>query len=170
MFNCIIIINFIFLNELINNLKNKIVSVSKLRSDIIWTVFCIQARIFIFHPSKICHWNRPCQLIRAVKCVHLNSSHKLKALYIGSCFSFVSFKPSMANAQLQAVQYIHNMFGRESLVLAGHRFTVENRRKDRVYWRCSIPACPATVNTHEGHPVTQHTTPTQDNYWHQSTR
>jgi hypothetical protein len=27
------------------------------------------------------------------------------------------------------------------------------RYNDRVYWRFSIPACPATGNTHEGHPV-----------------
>ena len=59
----------------------------------------------------------------------------------------------MANAQLQALQYVQNKFGRESLVLGGRRFRVKNRYNDRVYWRCSIPACPATVNTHEGHPV-----------------
>jgi hypothetical protein len=60
------------------------------------------------------------------------------------------FNLSMANAQLQALQYVQNKFGRESLVLGGHRFRVKNRHNDRVYWRCSIPACPATVNTHEG--------------------
>ena len=32
--------------------------------------------------------------------------------------SFESFKPSMANAQLQ---YFQNKFGKESLVLGGHR-------------------------------------------------
>ena len=55
-------------------------------------------------------------------------------------------KPSMASSQLQALQYVQNKFGRESLVLGGHRFRVKNRRNDRVYWRCSIPACLATVN------------------------
>jgi hypothetical protein len=35
--------------------------------------------------------------------------------------SFESFKPSMANAQLQALQYVQNKFGRKSLVLGGHR-------------------------------------------------
>jgi hypothetical protein len=59
----------------------------------------------------------------------------------------------MTNAQLQALQYVQNKFGSERLVLGGHRFRVKNRRNDRVYWRCSIPVCPATVNTHEGHPV-----------------
>ena len=59
----------------------------------------------------------------------------------------------MANAQLQALQYVQSKLGRESLVVGGHRFRVKNKRNDRVYWRCSIPACPATVNTHEGHPV-----------------
>ena len=59
----------------------------------------------------------------------------------------------MENAQLQALQYVQNKFGRESLVLGGRRFRVKNRYNDRVYWRCSIPACPATVNTHQGHPV-----------------
>jgi hypothetical protein len=34
--------------------------------------------------------------------------------------SFESFKPSMANAQLQALQYVQNKFDRESLVLWGH--------------------------------------------------
>jgi hypothetical protein len=29
-------------------------------------------------------------------------------------------EPSMANAQLQALQYVQNKFGRESLVLGGH--------------------------------------------------
>jgi hypothetical protein len=59
----------------------------------------------------------------------------------------------MANAQLQALQYVQSKLGRESLVVGGHRLRVKNKRNDRVYWRCSIPACPATVNTHEGHPV-----------------
>jgi len=35
--------------------------------------------------------------------------------------NFESFKPSMANAQLQALQYAQNKFGRESLVLGSHR-------------------------------------------------
>jgi hypothetical protein len=35
--------------------------------------------------------------------------------------SFQSFKPSMTNAQLQALQYVQNKFGRESLVLGGQR-------------------------------------------------
>jgi hypothetical protein len=35
--------------------------------------------------------------------------------------SFESFKPSMANVQLQALQHVQNKFGRESLVLGGHR-------------------------------------------------
>jgi hypothetical protein len=35
--------------------------------------------------------------------------------------SFESFKPSMANAQLQALQYVQNKFGGESLFLGGHR-------------------------------------------------
>ena len=48
--------------------------------------------------------------------------------------SFESIKPNMANAQLQALQYVQNKFGRESLVQGGHRFKVKNRRNDRVYW------------------------------------
>ena len=59
----------------------------------------------------------------------------------------------MANAQRQALQCVQNKFDRESLVLGDHRFREKNRRNDKVYWRCSIPACPATINTHEGHPV-----------------
>ena len=35
--------------------------------------------------------------------------------------SFESFKPSMANTQLQALQYVQNKLGRDSLVLGGHR-------------------------------------------------
>jgi hypothetical protein len=35
--------------------------------------------------------------------------------------SFESFKPDMANAQLQALQYVQNKLGRESLVLGAHR-------------------------------------------------
>ena len=38
--------------------------------------------------------------------------------------SFESFKPSMANAQLQALQYVQNKFGRESLVLGDHRLKI----------------------------------------------
>ncbi|CAC5361063.1 unnamed protein product [Mytilus coruscus] len=46
-------------------------------------------------------------------------------------------------------------FGRESLVIVGHRtcFSVKNQRNNRVYWRCTIPTCPSTVNTCEGHLV-----------------
>jgi hypothetical protein len=50
---------------------------------------------------------------------------------------YSQFKPSMASAQLQALQYVQNKFGRESLVLGGRRFRVKNRYNDRVYWRFS---------------------------------
>ena len=59
----------------------------------------------------------------------------------------------MANAQVQPLQYVQNKFGRDSLVLGGHRYRVKNKRNNRVYWRCTITACPSTVNTHEGHLV-----------------
>ncbi|CAG2184746.1 unnamed protein product [Mytilus edulis] len=59
----------------------------------------------------------------------------------------------MANAQVQTLQYAQNKFGIDSLVLGGHRYRVKNKRNNRVYWRCTIPACPSTVNTHEGHLV-----------------
>ena len=52
----------------------------------------------------------------------------------------------MANAQLQALQYIQNKFGREGLILGGHCFRVKNRHNDRVYWRCSIPATVNKIN------------------------
>jgi hypothetical protein len=38
--------------------------------------------------------------------------------------SFDSFKPNMANAQLQALQYVQNKFGRESFVLGDHRLKI----------------------------------------------
>ncbi|CAG2213979.1 unnamed protein product [Mytilus edulis] len=59
----------------------------------------------------------------------------------------------MANAQVQTLQYAQNKFGIDSLVFGGHRYRVKNKRNNRVYWRCTIPACPSTVKTHEGHLV-----------------
>ncbi|CAC5392834.1 unnamed protein product [Mytilus coruscus] len=60
----------------------------------------------------------------------------------------------MANVQLQPLQYIQNKFGRDSLVLGGHRYSIKNRRNNnRIYWRCTVSTCPATVNTYEVHPI-----------------
>jgi hypothetical protein len=80
---CTLLINHIFfqiyfileLNEL--TIWKLTVQYPSLIIDIMWIVFCIQARIFMFQPPKLCFWSRPCQLIQAVNCVYLNSSHKL---------------------------------------------------------------------------------------------
>ena len=53
----------------------------------------------------------------------------------------------MANAML-AVNFVPNKFGRVRLELNGYQFMVKTTRGDRRYWKCIVPQCPATVNTH----------------------
>lgn len=58
----------------------------------------------------------------------------------------------MANAQLD-VSFIEYERGGQSLVYQGHRFQVKNRRHERVYWRCAVITCPATIRTLNNIPV-----------------
>ena len=55
----------------------------------------------------------------------------------------------MAHAQVN-VEFVQNERGGESLVHNGFRFQVKNRRGDRVYWKCHIRDCRATINTFQG--------------------
>jgi hypothetical protein len=58
----------------------------------------------------------------------------------------------MASAQLD-VSFIENESGDQSLVYQGHRFQMKNRRHERVYWRCAVRTCPATIRTLNNIPV-----------------
>lgn len=58
----------------------------------------------------------------------------------------------MANAQLQ-VSFVDNERGGQSLVYQNYRFQVKTRRDDRVYWRCAVRTCRATINTLNNIPV-----------------
>ncbi|KAK6175944.1 hypothetical protein SNE40_014317 [Patella caerulea] len=55
----------------------------------------------------------------------------------------------MANVQVN-ILYIPNAQGGENLVHEEYKFRVKNRKAERVYWRCCIKGCPATLNTHQG--------------------
>ncbi|KAK6168747.1 hypothetical protein SNE40_019931 [Patella caerulea] len=55
----------------------------------------------------------------------------------------------MANVQVN-IQYIPNAQGGENFVHEEYKFRVKNRKAERVYWRCCIKGCPATLNTHQG--------------------
>jgi len=59
----------------------------------------------------------------------------------------------MSNAQLHALEFVKNKFGRDSLVLDGYRYRVRSQRNSRIYWRCVVNTCPATINTHDQHLV-----------------
>ena len=58
----------------------------------------------------------------------------------------------MANAQLQ-IKFVDNERGGQSLVHNDFRFVAKNRRNDRVYWRCAVRTCPATIRTLNNIPV-----------------
>jgi len=58
----------------------------------------------------------------------------------------------MANAQVQ-VKFVTNERGGESLVYNDFRYVVKNRRNERVYWRCAVRTCPATLRTHNNIPL-----------------
>ena len=60
---------------------------------------------------------------------------------------------TMANAQLHALEFVKNKFGRDNLVLGGYRYIVRSQRNSRIYWRCVVNMCPATINTHDQHLV-----------------
>ncbi|CAC5391472.1 unnamed protein product [Mytilus coruscus] len=53
----------------------------------------------------------------------------------------------MANAML-AVNFVPNKFGRVRLEQNGYQYMVKTTRGDRRYWKCIVPLCPATINTH----------------------
>ena len=47
-----------------------------------------------------------------------------------------------------AVNFLPNKFGRVRLELNGYQYMVKNNKGDICYWKCIVPLCPATVNTH----------------------
>jgi hypothetical protein len=47
-----------------------------------------------------------------------------------------------------AVNFVPNKFGRVRLELNGYQYMVKNNKGDTCYWKCIVPLCPATVNTH----------------------
>lgn len=55
-------------------------------------------------------------------------------------------KVKMANAQIN-VEFVENSRGGQSLVYNNYRFQIKSRREERVYWRCAVRTCPATINT-----------------------
>jgi hypothetical protein len=55
--------------------------------------------------------------------------------------SFESFKPSMANAQLQALQYVQNKFGRESLILGAILARLFEEKKSSYCRHSGVSVC-----------------------------
>jgi len=47
-----------------------------------------------------------------------------------------------------AVKFVPNKFGRVRLELNGHQYMVKTSRGHRRYWKCVVPQCSATINTH----------------------
>jgi hypothetical protein len=47
-----------------------------------------------------------------------------------------------------AVNFLPNKFGRVWLELNGYQYMVKNNKGDIFYWKCIVPLCPATANTH----------------------
>jgi hypothetical protein len=47
-----------------------------------------------------------------------------------------------------AVNFLPNKFGGVRLELNGYQYMVKNNKGDICYWKCIVPLCPATVNTH----------------------
>ncbi|XP_052099770.1 uncharacterized protein LOC127734131 [Mytilus californianus] len=73
-----------------------------------------------------------------------------------------------SKGKTQQLKYVKNKFGRASLVLGGYRYSAKTKRNNRIYWRCTIASCKATVNTHEGHLVkvgTPHNHPDYQTGW-----
>jgi len=56
----------------------------------------------------------------------------------------------MANAQLQ-IAFVDDSGG-QSLLYQNYRFHVKNRLDERVYWRCVVRTCPATIRTRNSIP------------------
>jgi len=52
----------------------------------------------------------------------------------------------MANAQLQ-IDFLENGRGGHYLLHAGYKYSIQKRRNDRVYWRCVLRQCAATLIT-----------------------
>ena len=52
----------------------------------------------------------------------------------------------MANAQLN-VKYITNQKGGQNIAVDGYIYRVNRRTPDKVFWRCIISGCPATIST-----------------------
>lgn len=52
----------------------------------------------------------------------------------------------MAMAQLD-FKYVPNRQGGNNLAFNGYLFRVKSTRGDRTYWKCTVSACPATLNT-----------------------
>jgi hypothetical protein len=58
----------------------------------------------------------------------------------------------MANAQLN-VKFLTNRRGGQNLALHGYIYRVNCRGPDKVFWRCNIPECSATMSTENNIPV-----------------
>ena len=44
-------------------------------------------------------------------------------------------------------KYVPNRQGGNNLAFNGYLFRVKTTRGDRAYWKCTVPACQATLNT-----------------------
>ena len=58
----------------------------------------------------------------------------------------------MAFAQVQ-VKFIPNNQGTQNLSFNGYLFRMKNNNGERIYWRCTVKDCPATINTQNNIPA-----------------
>jgi hypothetical protein len=58
----------------------------------------------------------------------------------------------MAFAQVQ-VKFIPNNQGTQNLSFNGYLFRTKNNNGERIYWRCTVKDCPATINTQNNIPA-----------------
>ena len=58
----------------------------------------------------------------------------------------------MAFAQVQ-VKFIPNNQGTQNLSFNGYLYRMKNNNGERIYWRCTVKDCPATINTRNNIPA-----------------
>ena len=58
----------------------------------------------------------------------------------------------MAFAQVQ-VKLIPNNQGTQNISFNGYLYRMKNNNGERIYWRCTVKACPATINTQNNIPA-----------------
>ena len=58
----------------------------------------------------------------------------------------------MAFAQVQATFILNNQ-GTQNLSFNGYLHRMKNNNGERIYWRCTVKDCPATINTQNNIPA-----------------